>query len=239
MHRTCAETGSLLQRSNQFTGALIARLRFARQRAHDNILDRQRQIATEIARRNGRVLETRNQHRHRRIGFERHATGEHLVDHYAERVDVGRRSNVRQPLRLFRRHIFRRSHHRSGDGQPAASTRAARQSKVGQVDPAVAIKHHIGRFDVAVDDAPAVGIVECAGNLFNQPDRLIERQRAAFVDDLLQRAPIDELHRNIVQTLSLVHHIDRNDVGMLESGCTVGFLAKASNVGTVETQLWR
>jgi hypothetical protein len=59
MHRTCAETGSLLQRSNQFTGALIARLRFTRQRAHDNILDRQRQIATEIARRNGRVLETR------------------------------------------------------------------------------------------------------------------------------------------------------------------------------------
>ena len=67
----------------------------------------------------------------------------------------------RQTLDLFGRHVTRGAHH-GADARPfvAGAIDQARHTKIGQLDPPIAIKHDIGGLDVAVDDAIVVRVVQ-------------------------------------------------------------------------------
>jgi hypothetical protein len=73
-------------------------------------------------------------------------------------VDVGTHQ-------LFRRGVGHRSHRHIGGRQTADIGKLSRDSEVGQQDPSFTVfwlgEQDIGRFDVAVQQSPLEGVVEC------------------------------------------------------------------------------
>jgi hypothetical protein len=78
----------------------------------DDAADRRRR-----RRRGGQVL---HQHLAVALADERHAAGDHLVEHDAEGVDVGAVIDVAAALALLGGHVRRRAHHQAGAGAPRA-----------------------------------------------------------------------------------------------------------------------
>jgi hypothetical protein len=74
------------------------------------------------------------------------------------------------------------------------------------------------RLDVAVDHAAAVCELERLQGLHGVADGLRLGQRRALGDLLLERRPLDVLHRDVVGALGLAAVIDGDDVGMAEAG---------------------
>ena len=100
----------------------------------------------------------------RRFGLEGHPSGDHFVQHHAQRILVGGRRQVFARLTLFGTHILRRAE----DGVAGQIKRAfhhPRDTKIGQVDIGIFINQHIAGFDVAVQHAVSMGMVEGAGDL--------------------------------------------------------------------------
>ena len=94
----------------------------------------------------------------------------------------------------------------------------ARDAEVRHLDAALAVDDHVVRLDVAVDDPVAVREAERREDLARVVDRDRHRQRAARDDQLLQRPPLDVLHRDVVGALGLAAVVDRDDVRVREAG---------------------
>ena len=144
--------------------------------------------------------------------LERHVPGQHLVEHDADRPDIGAR--VRGlPAHLLRRHVGRRAEGRVLRRQ-LQRIDERRQAEVEDAH-AVLGQDHVARLDVAVDDALRVRLGEPVGDLRRDLERLVDRHRPAL-EPLLQRRPLVERHHDeqlpVVGGLDVV---DRADVGML------------------------
>ena len=64
----------------------------------------------------------------------------------------------------------------------------ARQAEVGDLDPRqLVLEHDVRRLDVAVDQALRVGGGQARGDLHADPQQLLQLERAALVDPLLER----------------------------------------------------
>lgn len=126
-------------------------------------------------------------HRRRRPA-ERSLTGGHLVEHRAEREQVGARVEVFAP-RQFRRHVRHRAHGdartrkmlRVGDGRCgrcvgshglAPSDCELREAKVEQLGPARLGDEDVGGFQVAMDDPFLVRRVERIDDLDGDLDKV-------------------------------------------------------------------
>jgi len=121
------------------------------------------------------------------LPVERLAPREHLVEHGAEREDVGARVGL-HAFELLGRHVLERAKDRPLHRQPGRRrrqhrrTRARcgrgrlRQTEVEELD-APLREHDVGRLQIAVDDALAMRLVERVGNLGPVAKRQIERQR--------------------------------------------------------------
>ncbi|GIW12890.1 MAG: hypothetical protein KatS3mg062_0329 [Tepidiforma sp.] len=72
-------------------------------------------------------------------------------------------------------------------------------------------------FDVAVDDALAVGICKSIGELAAQPNRLAVRQSPLRLDELSERIPVDVLRDDVAPALVFAGVEDADDVRMLEA----------------------
>ncbi len=93
----------------------------------------------------------------------------------------------------------------------------ARNAEIDHLDGAVFAEHHVARFDVAVNDASLMRVVEgparlhCVGELEGQG------QRQFSCNDLLEIFALDQFHRDVRQITGLTHVVDRDDVGVLKS----------------------
>jgi hypothetical protein len=151
----------------------------------------------------------------------------HLVEHGAEGELV--RSEIdRPPDRLFGRHVSDCAHHdaglghggdRRGVGLLAAvlRKRELRQAEVENLDEPLVGDHHVFGLDVPVDDSPRVGPGEPLGNLRREAEQLAQGERA-FGKRLSQRDSFDEFHDEEEARSDLFHLVDRDDVGMVQSG---------------------
>ena len=105
-----------------------------------------------------------------RVGAERYRSREHLVEHDAERVDIGLVSDF-LPLDLLGSHVVRGAHHHIGAGEPGPTRLAqAGDAKVHQFDIVGRVENHdVLRLDVSMDDARPVRSLQAFRDLRCQP----------------------------------------------------------------------
>ena len=94
----------------------------------------------------------------------------------------------------------------------------ARDPEVGDLDDAFGVDDDVVRLDVAVDDAVAVGVTQRCEDLACVGDRDRHRAEAARADQLLERAPLDVLHDDVVGAVGLAPVEDRDDVRVRKAG---------------------
>ena len=87
--------------------------------------------------------------------MERDVAGEHLVEHDAERVDVGLAGH-RLAERLLGRDVVGRAEHPAGQRQAFLGQRAG-DAEVRDLRAALLAEEDVVRLDVAVDDLAVVG----------------------------------------------------------------------------------
>ena len=168
-----------------------------------------------VGRRLGHLREVLHRDLDRRVAGERHLPGQHLVEHDPERVEIRARID-RRAARLLGREVLRGADDRAGLGHLRRAR--ARDAEVRHLQPAVAADDDVVRLDVAVDDPVAVRERERAEDLARVVDRDRDRRRAVADEQLLERAPVEELHRDVVGALRLAAVEDRDDVRMVEPG---------------------
>ena len=142
--------------------------------------------------------------------------GDHLVEHAAEREDVGARVCL-AALHLLGRHVLeraedcalrrdclRRRRGHVGGARDRQGRRASGKAEIKQLGdrrgggPAAPDEEDIARFQVAMDDPLPVGRGERVGHLHRDPQRFVQRQagspgRGAGAS-VLERFPVQQLH---------------------------------------------
>ena len=86
---------------------------------------------------------------------------------------------------------------------------------------------NIGRLDVSVDDAFRVSSVKTLGNLDGQRQNQLGFHWPPG-NSMLERLPIQKLHRNEWLALVLANFVDRANVRMIQGGRRLGFALKAT-----------
>src|SRR5439155_20557993 len=149
------------------------------------------------------------------------ATGQSLMQDQAEAIDVGSRGRGLAAELL------------GGDvvsivARPAPRTAARRHldgnAEVGQVCVSVVVKENVGRADVTMDDALAVGEGKRRADLFDNANRLGGIERPFRFEILLKAAAWQITHRQVSAVRFAPVVVERNDVWMLEAGDDLRFL---------------
>ena len=76
----------------------------------------------------------------------------------------------------------------------------------------------VGGLDVTMDQALLVRRVEGIRHRSEDPDGLIDAQRAIVLEPLCERRSVDVAHRQVELSLPLPGRMDRDDVRVLEAG---------------------
>ena len=100
----------------------------------------------------------------------------------------------------------------------AASASARARPKSAMRSRPVVAEEEVGGLDVAVDEAPAVGVVEAAGRLEADQQRLRRAEPPAHVEHRPQAAAAEVLAHEVRPVVLLAPVVDRHDVGVVEGG---------------------
>ena len=107
---------------------------------------------------------------------ERRATGDHLEEHDAERVDVAAGVDA-DALGLLGGEVGGRAHDRTGLGQALLGVDGPGDAEVGDLHLALVGDQHVARLHVAVDDPVLVGVAEGGGHVGADVGGPLGRQR--------------------------------------------------------------
>ena len=159
--------------------------------------------------------------------------GDHLVQHDAKRPDVSTPID-RLALSLFRRHVGGRTQNGGGtrrDGDRGAVkgrlVQDLGQAEVEHLDQPAGRQHHVGRLQIAMDDAFLVRSFERDGNLCRDRQRLVHRDRATR-KALGEIVTFDEFHHQGGHAPALLEPVDGGNVRMVQRGEDFSFALKTS-----------
>jgi hypothetical protein len=114
----------------------------------------------------------------------------------SQAVDV--RASVRPACigRLFGRHVVDRSHDLAGSGQPLVSRSGGktRKAHVQNLDRSMFVDQQVGRFDVAMHQAFAMGVLQSTRGLNRQIDSRRNGERAFLLQYRAEIVAVDILH---------------------------------------------
>ena len=193
------------------------------------------------------LLEDRGHRVGGRVAFERSLPREHLVEHGAEREDVG--ALVRGlAAHLLGRHVGERAEDRARlrvaahrrdvgrTGYVLLLLRQLRQAEVEDLDAAVGRDEEVVGLQVAVDDALFVRGRERLDDLDGVVERLAQREPAG-AEEVAQRVALEKLLDQEMPLVDLLERMDRRDAGMAESGQRLRFALEAGDVLRVAEEL--
>ena len=206
-------------------GRVVAVGGILRERSQDDVVEVARDLGPVGRRRHGRLREVLHRDLDRRLAGERHRAGEQLVEHDPGGVEV-RGLVDGGAARLLGGEVLRRPDDRSRLGHLARRAGAC-DAEVHHLHAALAVHDHVVRLDVAVDDPVPVREAERREDLARVVDRDAERRRAARDEQLLQRPPLDVLHRDVVRPLRVAAVVDRDDARVREPGGVLRLAAEA------------
>ena len=149
------------------------------------------------------------------VAGEGHVACEQLVEHDAERIDVGRRRH-RLARRLLRREVVARAEHRPGLRDAVLDVERAGDAEVGDLGLAVSVQQNVLRLHVAVHDPVLVREAESLGDRERELDRASDRERPGALDELLEVLTVDELEDDELVPVGLAAVDHRDDVRMGE-----------------------
>lgn len=144
------------------------------QRFEQNALDVGRNAGLEFGRQRQGRLHLFEDHRQRGFGLERHAAGDHLIQHDAKRINIGTLIEF-LALRLLRAHVRRSAGDRASGGELRRAFHQFGNAEIGEEHIAPRVDQHVGGFDVAVNDAALVSVAQRVGELGEQPVDLWHR----------------------------------------------------------------
>jgi len=119
-----------------------------------------------------------------------------------------------------------RAHHVAVRGQ-GLGVRHARDAEIADLDLPRAGDHHVLRLHIPVDDAALMRVPQRRENLQREANRVLLRDAAGLVNQLLERLPIHIFHRQIgyVADLARVDQID--DVRVAELSADLALAPEA------------
>ena len=145
------------------------------------------------------------------FAVEGHLAREELVEDDPEEKDV-RPAVDGLALDLFGRHVAQRP-----DGRPGLGHRRLfhpGDSEVGDIGLSGLVDQDVGRLDIAVDDAEAVGIIQGIADGLEDLDAFQGEEDLPGIHDRLEALALDELHDDVGQVVFPADVIDGDDVGM-------------------------
>jgi hypothetical protein len=163
-------------------------------------------------------------------GGEGAAPREHLEEQDPERPEVRASVDVR-PIGLLRAHVRRRSHQAGRDR--ARLLQVLAHPEVEHLDDLaralrLAVQEHVGRLEVAVDDAPGVGDLERGSDGDGDLDRRGGGEVPDPLEAVFERLPREPLHdQEGVAALRLADVVDVDDVPVLEGAHGAGLAEHA------------
>jgi hypothetical protein len=224
---TPATPHEIAQVVRHVAAALVALVGRFCERAVEDGVERHRELRVDRRHRRMRLAGDAVHHRKYRVvsrALERRAAHQQLVEHHAERKDIGAGVH-RQPGDRLGRHVLGRAEGRTGLRH--RGRRHVRDAKIRDLRAPVRRYHDVGGFDVAVRDFEALREVEPVGDLRHQIGDGGNRQPRCFAQNLLQRTAFEQFHRDISNAILLAYVVDRNDVGVVEAACGTGLAQEA------------
>ena len=161
---------------------------------------------------------------------ERRPAGEQLEQDGSQAVNVcgGGQSPPILGQGLFGSHVIGGADNGFRLRRLAVGGNALGQAEVGDVRLALGVQQNVARFQIPMQDAAQVGVVDRTGHQRQQLNRLA-RLVEVVADMLFQTAPLDQFHAEIVAALAFANFVDGDDVRMIEPGSRLGFDAKAAD----------
>src|SRR6185437_13481394 len=154
----------------------------------------------------------------RRRPDEGRIAAEQLVRDARQRVDVTARIEMPVPGHLLGAHVRRRAHRNAGAREPLRSA----GTRDGQRDPEISqhglavMQQDIFGFDVAVQDAVPVRVVEGTGERPDHVDRLVDGQGTLALEPAAQRSALHQGHDVVEVAADRSRIEERQDVRVLE-----------------------
>ncbi len=167
-----------------------------------------------------RRVEVREHRRRRGLARVRDLARDRLVEHAAERVDVGARVD-RALLELLGRGVVERPDHAPHLRDLRLRAQVLHQAEVGQDGVHLVagdLDQDVGGLDVAVDDPGRVGGVERVADLRDEARGEQRFEPALGAQQARQVGALDVAHRHVQQPVLLARVVDRDHVGMLDRG---------------------
>ena len=166
----------------------------------------------------------------------RQSAREHLVQHHAHGINVRAMIHRAAQDQRLRGHEVRGAHDHAALGEPdGAGLQGFGQAKVGDFHLAFGADHDVGGFDVAVDDAFAVRVVQGIADMGGDGEGLVRRESALTGDQRGDVGALDKLHDQVAHAIRhLAKVMHRDDAGEVQLGHGAGFLVKALAKAGVE-----
>ena len=138
---------------------------------------------------------------------------QHVVEHQAERVDVGAMIDGDAPG-LFRRHVLDGADDGAAGGhaQARAARRGPGDAEVHDQRVTFALDHDVGGFQVAMHDPGFVGGREARRHLPGNRDGAILGEPAFFLEQRRQVRSLHVRHRDVRDAVDLAEIVDANHV---------------------------
>ena len=177
--------------------------------------------------------------RDRGFAAERRFTGEHLVEHDSDRIEVGLRGRG-VSVDLLGGEVLRGAEQLAGGGHAAGRVGDGfGNPEVGQLGRPVGGQEDVARFDVSMDEPLGMSSPECAEHLVGDGDGLGLIESSPLGQHLVEAGALDQLEDQIGPGAILADVVDGDSVRMIEAGRDSGFAFEALpgvGIGDVRAQ---